>query len=234
MSTTVEAELREAIGAMQERIDGLARAGLEERAAPLARLPFDYMALLGRLGEVADPALREELRRAMEGQFCEAQQLGSVPRTPTLRPGASRDDIRRRIHEIVKGPAPAVFATVDAHGTPWSRYVFAAGDEHLNVAFTTSVTARKCSHVMANPRVHLSFKGAVDSDIEYVQIAGYARLLTDAASKRQIWSPLLWLYTTGPDDPAWAVIAVQPLRAELWDLVSVKLGRQPFVWEPDA
>ncbi len=232
MSTTIEAQLREGIGTMRGRLDALAQAGPAERAAALARFQADYLPVLARLGEVEDPGVREQLRGTLVDQVSEAQRLGAVPRSPVLGSVASKDDIKWRIYEIIKTPAVVAFATADENGKPWTRYVMAAGDQDLNVAFITAKASRKCAHVATNPKVSLSFRGSTDADVEYVQIEGHAWILADAESKRRAWSPMLWLYAAGPEDPNSVLIAVSPLRAELWNLIDLKRGGSPYVWEP--
>lgn len=227
-------EFTRAVAEMYPTLEKVRHSRPEDRADLLGRTFSDYLPLLARLGGVADGDVREALRQRLVDQICALQELAAVPRVPVLGPTSSREDVKRRIYQVIKGHRVAAFATVDENGNPRTRYVVAAADEDLNVSFGTSLHSCKCVHLLRNPNAHVCFKNlAAEADIEYVQIEGVARVLQDADSKKAFWNPMLWMYMRGPDDPDYAAVVVTPRRAELCNLVDLKRGLPPVVWEAD-
>lgn len=225
-------DLTRAVSEMQPKIDELRNLQPAQRDARLQETFRQYISLLARLDGVADKELQGDLREKLLDQVCDLQTLTTVSRTPVLERGSPKEEIKRRIYEVVKKPGVVAFATVDEGGNPRTRYVVAAADENLNVVFATSPQSRKCADLRRNPNVHVCFKDhSTEADVEYVQIEGVARILDDQESKKACWNPFLWLYFRGPDDPDYVVVRVVPRRAELWSLVDLKRGAPPMVWD---
>jgi general stress protein 26 len=133
----------------------------------------------------------------------------------------------------MRNPGIAALATVTKEGKPRVRYVIASTDEQLSITIGTSKLSKKCADVLNHPMVHLCYKNlASEADIEYVQIEGKASILSDSENRSRFWSPMLWLYFSGPQDPNYAVLSIKTQRAELWNVADLKLEMAPLVWEP--
>jgi len=148
-----------------------------------------------------------------------------VPARENLMP-----DLKSRIFEKLKGPALVGFATLTLDGRPWVRYVVAAADPDLNLWFSTHIASRKVAQIRKNPAVHLhAGVSTMETAESYVQVEGQAEVLTDAGTRKALWSDMLKRYFSGPDDPNFCVVKIRPSRIELWGMTP---GGKPEVWAP--
>jgi general stress protein 26 len=140
------------------------------------------------------------------------------------------EEIRKKIMSVIGRPFLAGFATINAEGNPWVRYVVAVGSDDMTIRFSTFVKARKVEQIAANPEVHLT-GGAVDLENwkHYVQIQGRAELTTDQAEKDAFWNDGIARIFKGPDDPDYGVIIVKPYRIEINTFGSML----PEIWEAE-
>lgn len=125
-----------------------------------------------------------------------------------------------------------VLATVTDEGRPWVRYLMLACDPaDMTLWSTTFLQSRKCVHIKAHPDVHVTL-GVRDlpSAVDYLQIEGTAEVLTDAESRRRMWTEEQSAYFSGPDDPNYAVIRITPTRIEYQTMTAMS----PEVWEPTS
>ena len=110
-----------------------------------------------------------------------------------------------------------VLATVTEDGKPWVRYVHPTRvDYDLTIWVATFADSRKVGQIRANPEVHLTTGvNQPGPDSSYVQVQGRAELLTDPEFKQYAWNDEAAAYFTGPDDPGYIVIKINPYRIEL-------------------
>lgn len=128
-------------------------------------------------------------------------------------------DLQERIFTILAQPHLASFATVTEQGTPWVRYVVAHAAHDLSIRFATSRETRKVAQLKKNPEVHIT-AGVTDlaTATSYVQIEGTAAFVTDQAERDAFWHDNLKKYFSGPQDPSYGVVVVQPRRIELYSM----------------
>jgi general stress protein 26 len=139
------------------------------------------------------------------------------------------DDLKAKILAVFAPAAISALATLTEQGRPWVRYVVVTADTDLTLGLATDLRSRKVAQLRANPEVHLT-AGAAGLDQmgrPYVQVEGRARVISDPAVKRARWHEELKAYFSGPDDPNYAVVAIQPRRIEYWTFDAM----QPQVWE---
>lgn len=138
------------------------------------------------------------------------------------------DEIREIILDMIRRPFLCSLATVTEDGKPWTRYMMGVGADDLTIRFSSFVNARKAAQIRANPEVHITC-GVSDPEHwkRYLQIQGTARMTIDETEKKAFWSPMLADIFSGPDDPNYAIVIVEPYRIELNEW-----GRtEPRVWE---
>ncbi len=140
-------------------------------------------------------------------------------------------EVESRIREILSSPQLAGFATITEDGKPWVRYVMAVTDESLTIRFASMANARKVAQIQANPEVHLTC-GVTDpmTAENYIQVQGQASFTTDEQRRHAFWFPMLAQVFSGPDDPNYGVVEIQPYRIELVTAGSL----EPEVWTPQG
>ncbi len=139
------------------------------------------------------------------------------------------DSLKSKIQSLMATPTLASFATITDKGNPWVRYVVVKSDEALNIYFATFAGSRKVAQIAANNSVHLTLGGGNPANpAPYLQVAGRAAILTDAASKKAVWYDHLENVFNGPDDPNYHVCQITPQRIEY---TVPGPGNQPEVWE---
>lgn len=123
--------------------------------------------------------------------------------------------IEKKIREILTRPRLAVLATVTAEGLPWCRYVIATPTADYTIRFASFLSSRKVEHIRRRNTVHLTL--GVDSLKHmgnYLQIAGTATVLSDHETRHGYWKDQLKQYFSGPDDPDYCVVEIQPQTIE--------------------
>ena len=124
-------------------------------------------------------------------------------------------DLKERIRRILSQPQLSGLATVTAEGKPWVRYVMAVADDHLTLRFASFVGSRKVEQIGRNPEVHLTCGVTNPAAMQpYLQIQGRARFTTDEAERHAFWSDMLKHIFSGPDDPRYGIVIVEPYRVE--------------------
>lgn len=117
--------------------------------------------------------------------------------------------------DLVDGMRMCMFATIDDDGTILNRPMAVQQvDEDGTVWFFAFADSPKLDQLAARPAVNLAF---VDGD-RFVSVSGTAHLVDDVAKKRALWNPFAkaW-FQSEPDDPAVALIRVDPSGGEYWD-----------------
>ena len=124
-------------------------------------------------------------------------------------------DIQQRILDIIHKPQLAALATVTEKNNPWVRYVVTVGDGNFSIRCATMIESRKVGQIQNNPNVHLTC--GVNSLLEmkpYLQIQGQAHVTTNKEERHGFWNDMLAPIFTGPDDPKYAIIVIEPYRIE--------------------
>lgn len=142
------------------------------------------------------------------------------------------DDLRAKILAVFNPAAIASLATLTEQGRPWVRFVVVGASPDLTLGFATSLGSRKVAQMRANPEVHLTAGGGSLEQMgkPYVQVEGRATIVTDPAVKRAHWQDELKAYFSGPDDPDYAIVSIQPRRIEYWTFDAMT----PQIWEAPA
>jgi general stress protein 26 len=124
-------------------------------------------------------------------------------------------ELKKRILDIISQPQLSGFATITEDGKPWVRYVMAVGAENLTIRFASFVGARKVKQIGINPEVHLTC--GVSNPLTmtpYLQVQGIARFSTEKEERHGFWNDMLKPIFSGPDDPNFGVVIVEPYRIE--------------------
>ena len=140
---------------------------------------------------------------------------------------ATMSELKQRILDIIHKPQLASLATVTELNNPWVRYVVTVGDGNFVLRCATLVESRKVQQIKNNPNVHLTC--GVSSFLAmqpYLQIQAKARVATDKDERHNFWNDMLAPMFTGPDDPKYAVIVIEPYRIESCTPGSY----QPEIW----
>ena len=141
------------------------------------------------------------------------------------------------IQELMKavgGDTPFLcsLATVDEEGHPQVRFVRAKIDEACTLRVPTFAETKKVSQIRADGRVHLTC-GQTDPKTPgyYFQIDGEAAITTQAEERSLCWTPLLEKWFSGPEDPNYAVVRIEPKR-----IVALPIGHpgSSSVWTADS
>jgi general stress protein 26 len=141
---------------------------------------------------------------------------------------SSSQELKEKIMAKLNGPTLCALATVAEDGKPWVRYMMVYTDEHMTMWGATFASFRKVGQIRKNPEVHLT-TGAKDMETaqSFLQIQAKAEVVTDAATKKAMWSDYLKNIFSGPDDPNYVIIKITPYRIEY-----AKMDRTPAeVWE---
>lgn len=124
-------------------------------------------------------------------------------------------ELNQRILDIIHKPQLASLATVTEQNNPWVRYVVTVGDGNFILRCATFADSRKVKQIQNNPNVHLTL--GVNSFLArqpYLQIQAKARITVDKEERHNFWHDMLTPIFTGPDDPKYVVVIIEPYRIE--------------------
>ena len=78
--------------------------------------------------------------------------------------------------------------------------------------------------MVRRPHTNESASGADPGSDTYVSVSGTAAMIEDAAKKQQLWSKMAeaW-FPGGPTDPDLALVQVQIIHANYWDVKESKI-----------
>ena len=137
------------------------------------------------------------------------------------------DKLQQRILDIIHKPQLAALATVTEKNNPWVRYVVTVGDGNLTLRCASLVESRKVQQIEHNPNVHLTCGvNSLQEMHPYLQIQGRARVAMDQVERHAFWNDMLASTFTGPDDPKYCVIIIEPYRIEY----CTQGSSEPEVW----
>ncbi len=138
-------------------------------------------------------------------------------------------DIRQTVIDMLKTPQLSNMASISLDGKPWTRYIMIQSDEDFTIRASVSLQTRKIKQIESNPEVHLCFgvNDPQDMTKPYVQIQGKAKFTSDQQEKNKLWTDMLEKIFSGPQDPNYAIIIIEPYRVEFMNPGAMI----PEVWE---
>jgi general stress protein 26 len=127
--------------------------------------------------------------------------------------------------ELIEGIPYVSFTSVRGDGSLHSRpMAVQEQDFDGSLWFFTGQDSAKVDEIGADAHVSVAF--ADPGRNKWVSIAGTARLVTDRAKIRELWSrPVEAFFPGGPDDPNVALLHVEARTAWYWDGPSSKIVR---------
>lgn len=136
----------------------------------------------------------------------------------------SDQENRAKVRAMIADIEVAIMTTLDEQERLRGRPMRAQRTDLLEdtLWFFTRLDSPKVSELRQDPRVLLGYSDPKNQD--YVSIFGRARIVTDVAKKRALWTEDLqkWL-PEGPDSAEVGLIAVEMEGAEYWDGVTSDL-----------
>ena len=132
---------------------------------------------------------------------------------------------RAKLWNMIKDIKFAMFTTRHGNGHLHARPMTTqnhALDEDESLWFFMSKQDDAVDDIKANPTVNVVY--ADPGSDTYVSVSGTAAMLEDPAKKEQLWSKLAaaW-FPGGPSDPDLALVQVQIVHANYWDVKESKL-----------
>jgi general stress protein 26 len=128
-----------------------------------------------------------------------------------------QQDKRKKVRDIIAGARVAVLVTVGDNGRPEARPMACVWRDDFDdvLWFMTSRQSHKVEEIARKPEVLVSY--ANPKALEFVAVAGRARVVVDAEIAASLWSEAqrVW-FPLGPDDPDLAVISVEIETARYW------------------
>lgn len=138
---------------------------------------------------------------------------------------------RKLLWEMIKDIRFAMFTTRHGsnghlHARPMTTQTKTLGDDD-SLWFFLSKKSGPVDDLVADPTVNLAY--ADPSEDRYVSVSGRAAVIEDGAKKQQLWSKLAeaW-FPGGPGDPDLALVQVEIVHANYWDVKESKLVQ---LWE---
>lgn len=125
------------------------------------------------------------------------------------------DDGARRVAALLADEHTAMFTTTAPDGTLMSRPMALQEVEFDgDLWFFAQRSSRKVAHIAVQPQVNVT----VGSASSWVSLTGHARVVDDAARKRELWNAVVeaW-FPDGPDDAEVVLLEVTGDSAEYWD-----------------
>ncbi len=131
----------------------------------------------------------------------------------------STENSKEHFDELLKGFDNAMLVTHDPEGELRARPMAVAdslaGGE---LWFATDITSGKIEEIQSDPRVVITMQ----TSGKYLSVTGRARLVTDRARIRALWSPTWKAWFDGADDPRLGLIYIKAREGEYWDLSGMK------------
>jgi general stress protein 26 len=134
-------------------------------------------------------------------------------------------DQRTLLWKLIKNIKFAMFTTRHGNGHLHARPMTTQNKElgaDESLWFFMSKSGDPVGDLKADPVVNVVY--ADPSEDTYVSVSGTAAMIEDAAKKEQLWSKLAeaW-FPGGPNDPDLALVQVQIVHANYWDVKESKL-----------
>ena len=139
-----------------------------------------------------------------------------------------KDEFFSQVNEACKKAVWCAIATVDGD-KPRVRIVHPTW-EGDSLWFATGPESPKANQLRDNPQVDIQYQVA-PPDFIHVMVRGTAELVTDQETKNRAWDVIDYDLTqfgsTGPDDPNFQPVRINPSRVELSEMFGSKNKR---VW----
>ena len=139
-----------------------------------------------------------------------------------------KDEFFSQVNEACKKAVWCAIATVDGD-KPRVRIVHPTW-EGDSLWFATGPESPKANQLRDNPHVDIQYQVA-PPDFIHVMVRGTAELVTDQETKNRAWDVIDYDLTqfgsTGPDDPNFQPVRINPSRVELSEMFGSKNKR---VW----
>ena len=130
-----------------------------------------------------------------------------------------KDEFFSRVNEACKKAVWCAIATVDGD-KPRVRIVHPTW-EGDSLWFATGPESPKANQLRDNPQVDIQYQVA-PPDFIHVMVRGTAELVTDQETKNRAWDVIDYDLTqfgsTGPDDPNFQPVRINPSRVELSEM----------------
>ena len=142
-----------------------------------------------------------------------------------------KDEFFSQVNEACKKAVWCAIATVDGD-KPRVRIVHPTW-EGDSLWFATGPESPKANQLRDNPQVDIQYQVA-PPDFIHVMVRGTAELVTDQKTKNRAWDiidyDLSQFGSTGPDDPNFQPVRINPSRVELSEMfgsVNKRIWRAP-------
>ena len=131
----------------------------------------------------------------------------------------SNDD-RESLRKLLQGFHNGMLVTRAPEGTLRARPMAIANlADDGDVYLATSLQSEKVDEIASEHHVALTFQSAT----AYVTLSGPARVVTDRAIIRTLWTePMRVWFPRGSDDPALCLVQVRPVMSEYWNMHGAK------------
>ena len=130
-----------------------------------------------------------------------------------------KDEFFSQVNEACKKAVWCAIATVDGD-KPRVRIVHPTW-EGDSLWFATGPESPKANQLRDNPQVDIQYQVA-PTDFIHVMVRGTAELVTDQETKNRAWDVIDYDLTqfgsTGPDDPNFQPVRINPSRVELSEM----------------
>ena len=128
-----------------------------------------------------------------------------------------------RLWDLIKDSPVAMLITVEEDGSMRSRPMTTVQKEFSGrLWFFAPTMSDAVRAIEENASVCVAYANTADAD--FVSISGHASIVTDAAIKQKLWSPMVqaW-FPEGAEASTVSLIKVYADHAEYWDSVSNKI-----------
>jgi general stress protein 26 len=129
----------------------------------------------------------------------------------------------KKLKEMVSDIRTCIMITSGKTGARASRPMAAVETDHLgNIWFFTSLQSNKIKDIELDHFVQLVF--AHPGKDSYLDIRGRANVITDTASIKEKWTPLVkaW-FPDGSEDPNLCLLQIKTDEVHYWDTTSSKM-----------
>lgn len=127
----------------------------------------------------------------------------------------SEQEKRDRLNELMESFETAMLVTRTVDGELRSRpLAIARKRADGGLYFATAIDSPKVIELETDPHVNV----AMQSSSRFVSVSGHARISRERALIDELWSESwkVW-FPKGKDDPALAIVIVEPMEASYWD-----------------
>ncbi len=129
----------------------------------------------------------------------------------------SRSEHIQKLNELVKDVRIAMLTTADENGLLRSRPMATQKTEFDgDLYFFTKEHSPKMDEVKKDHNVNVAYSNPDKQ--HYVSMSGTARIITDPAKMKELWTPELkaW-FPDGLEDPELSLLKIETSQAEYWD-----------------